>query len=357
MSLGIRPASMTRERAEMIDILSRNFGPGQEARFDWRHTRNPAGESWSWFLYEKSSSATIAMATVFPRMMCVDGKKVRGGQVGEFAVDAKYRSLGPAVKLQRRTFEPVDRGEIAVCYDCPPHDEGMSTFVRLGMRASCEVYRYAIRFRSDEYFSERLGQGVWTKPVVAGTNLLLRLQTKKRRARNTEVQKHIGRFGGEFTHLDEIVSTPGSIRSSRTADVLNWRYVDDPISGTASADDLAQKYQVIVARRGGELLGFAVFLIHADYAASLVDLFGIDAKGVRGELLAATLDYCRSAGASSLFGLCSEQSELKPLFEELGFSRRERSARVVAYTKPGTAMSAQISSAGRWSFGQAEVML
>ncbi len=356
MSLGIRPLSLSDDRAEMIDILNRNFGPGQEARFDWRHIRNPAGESWSWFLYDKNSFATVAMATVFPRTMRVDGRIVRAGQVGEFVVDVKYRSLGPALKLQRSTFEPVDRGEIALCYDCPPHDEGMSTFVRLGMAANCEVYRFATRFRSDEYFAKRLGNGAWTKPVVAAANLLLRLRTRTGGARNVEVQKHAGRFGEEFSHLDEIVCPPGSVRSSRAAEVLNWRYVQDPISGTASLDTAA-KYQILVARRGGELLGFTAFLIQPDGAASLVDLFGVGSEGARLELLDAALDFCRSAGASGLFGLCSEPSELKTVFETSGLRRRERSARVVAYTKPGNGLSAQISSGAKWSFGQVEMML
>lgn len=357
MSLRIRTVSMSHDRAEMIAILNRNFGPSQEARFDWRHMKNPAGESWSWFLYDERNLRAVAVATVFPRMMRVDGKIVRGGQVGEFAVDAKYRSLGPAVKLQRITFEPVDRGEIAFCYDCPPNDDGMSTFVRLGMPANCEVYRYAIRFQSDEYFAKRLGKGTWTKPIVAGANLLLRARTRKRSARNIEVQKHAGRFGDEFSHLDEIACAPASIRSSRTAEMLNWRYVDDPIAGIGPPNYIGGEYQILVARRDGELLGFTAFFIQPNGAASLVDLFGVDSEEVKTELLDAALDSCRSAGASSLFALCSEQSELKPIVEALGFSKRERNARIVAYTKAGDRLTAQISSRARWSFGQVEVML
>jgi hypothetical protein len=355
MSLGIRQASLSNDRDEMIGTLNQNFGPGQEARFDWRHIGNPAGESWSWFLYDKSSLATVAMATVFPRNMRVKGKIVRGGQVGEFAVDPKYRSLGPAIKLQRSTLEPVDRGDIALCYDCPPHDEGMSTFVRLGMSANCEVYRYAIRFRSDEYLAKRVGSGTWTKPIVAAANLLIRVHARRGDARNIEVQKHTGSFNDEFNHLDEI--SCGSLRSSRTSDTLNWRYVADPVSGIGTLSDTAGKYQILVARRAGELRGFTVFLIQPDGAASLIDLFGIDSEEIRLAMLDAALDFCRSAGASSFFGLCSEQSELKPLFETLGLRRRERSSRVVAYTKPGGSLAAQINPAVRWSFGQVELML
>ena len=80
------------------------------------------------------------------------------GQVGGFAVDASYRSFGPAVLMQRTTFEPVDSGAVTFCYDSPPHDRGMSTFVRLGMRPNCEVTRYALALRSDEFLQKRLGK-------------------------------------------------------------------------------------------------------------------------------------------------------------------------------------------------------
>jgi len=356
MNLGIRPVSLIHDRAEMIDILNRSFGASQELLFDWRHLENPAGESWSWFLYDKANLAMVGMATVFPRIMRVGGKTLRGGQVGEFIVDVNYRSLGPAVKLQRTTFEPVDRGNIAFCYDCPPHDQGMSTFVRLGIRPSCNVYRYAIPFRSDEYFAKRIDQGFWTKAVVAAANMLLRASATKGAARNIEIQRHAGRFSDEFSDLDDAEHVPGTVRSSRNADVLNWRYVEDPVVSVNLPGRAAGTYQILVARRRGELAAFVAFLIQPEGAAMLVDLFGVDSE-VKLGLLEAALDASRTEGASSFFGICSEESELKPIFKALGFRRRERSAQVVVYTGAVDCPIAQIEPRVRWAFGQVEVML
>jgi len=357
MKVGIRRVCLTNDRQEMIEILKRNFGPIQEPRFDWRHTDNPAGESWSWFMYNESANATVAMATVFPRHMRVNGNRVRAGQVGEFAVDATYRSLGPAVLLQRTTFEPVDSGELAFCYDCPPHDEGMSTFVRLGMRPSCEVVRYALPLRSDEYFAKRIGDGAWTKPLVAGTNLLLRRRRKKARASGLEIGRHDGRFGDEFTRLDEVASVSDTVRSSRSATDLNWRYVQDPLASLCLPNGATGKYQVLAARRGGELCAFIVFFIQSDGIATLVDLFGLELPEVGLTLLEAAVDICRSEGVSSFHGFCSSESELEPLFETLGFRPRERNSRVVAYARSGMTALNGSGSNMRWAFGQVEVML
>src|SRR5271169_5751157 len=127
MSFAIRRVSPIEDRQELLDLLQRNLGASQERRFEWRHTRNPAGSSWSWFVYDQNHPAPVAMASVFPRRVWVDGKAVLGGQVGDFVVDPSHRSLGPALRLQRATFEPVYSNALAFCYDCPPHSQGMAT--------------------------------------------------------------------------------------------------------------------------------------------------------------------------------------------------------------------------------------
>ena len=42
--------------------------------------------------------------------------------------------------LQRATFEPVLGGELAFCYDSPPHEKGMAMFQRLGLKEDCRMH-------------------------------------------------------------------------------------------------------------------------------------------------------------------------------------------------------------------------
>src|SRR5215475_12809392 len=113
MRFAVRQASLLDDREEMIALLERNFPTFEMGNhFRWRHEGNPAGEGWSWVIYDRESGKIGAMTSLFPRHMYLDGKSVICGQVGEFAVDSAYRSLGPAVMLQRATFEPVDSGKL-----------------------------------------------------------------------------------------------------------------------------------------------------------------------------------------------------------------------------------------------------
>jgi hypothetical protein len=346
VSLAVRRVSLISDRAEMLDLWNRNFGAGQEMRFDWRHLRNPVGEAWAWFVYDQNNGTAVATTSVFPRRMFVAGKSVICGQVGGFAVEASHRSLGPAVLLQRTTFEPADSGQVAFVYDCPPHDRGMSTFARLGIRPNCEMTRYALPLRSNEFIERKVGSGPWTKPIVATANLLLRMRQVKRQASRLEIAEFGAKFGDEFSYLDRLVSSAGVIRASRTSEILNWRYREDP----------ASEARVLTARRAGELVGFLVLLV-SECKAYILDLFGLELAPTGAALLDAAVEVCRRENLFSLHGSCSEQSELRSLLMRAGFRPRERDERVVAYEKPGDKGAPLLNPGVRWAFSRAEVIV
>lgn len=341
MDIAIRRASLSEDRQELIALLERNFH-GPATQFRWRHEDNPAGPGWSWIAYDRNSGAVSAMASVFPRRMYLDGKPVLCGQVGDFAVDKSCRSLGPALMLQRATFQPVDSGDLAFCYDCPPHDQGMATFVRLGMLPTCEITRYACLLRSDELVKSKFGAARWTKALTMGANVVLGMRRSSKEVPGLEICQLQGEFGDEFTYLDELVPSFGTIRASRSAEVLNWRFnrrADPNISHTA----------ILVARRCGELLAFLAILAYRDGRAAIADLFGQDLGEVGLPLLTEAIARCRRKNLSCVDAYCADKSVLRALLGAVGFYPRERAARVVAY---GTSNNYRAVS---WSVGQAEV--
>jgi hypothetical protein len=346
MSVAVRPASLAEDRQEMLDLLTRNLPNRQEEGFKWRYMLNPAGQARSWFVHEQTSKLAVAMVSLFPRKMYVDGHSMVAGQVMHFVVDASHRSLGPAVLLQRATFEPVTSGALDFCYDCPPHDRGMSTFVRLGMRPNCELIRHTRLLRSDEYFETRFGKVAWTKPAVAMTNLFFRGRSANHHVPGLEICEFDGPFGEEFSALDAIVSSAGTIRRRRSAEDLNWLYRENP----------EREYRVLVARQGGELLAFAVFLVQTDALGCLVDLFGRELPKVGSSLLEAVVESCRRENLWAVHGRCSDGSELKSLFGATGFRPREMAARVVAYAKPDGQAHRLLGNGLRWSLSQIELL-
>jgi hypothetical protein len=355
MSFTIRPACLDADREEMLDLMHRNFGFRPAHRFNWSHLDNPAGTSWTWLAYDSNgngSTHAVAMVSVFPRHMRVNGRAVLAGQVGGFAVDPTHRSLGPAVMVQRTTFQPVETGKLAFCYDCPPHDRGMSTFVRLGMKADCEVFRYAFPLRVDDNVQKKLGSGAWTKPIRFAGNVLLRMRRVSGGTEGIEIQRFENLFGDEFDHIDEITPSPNIIRTSRTARDLNYRYRLGQRENEAQGGG---KVQVLVARRRGEIQAFAIYLIQTNAIAILLDIFGPGLESAGPSLLSAIISDCRQKGLASFHAHCSPESGLEPMFLKVGLSRRERNCRVVGYAKANGSTSSAANM--QWAFTYAEVRL
>jgi hypothetical protein len=224
------------------------------------------------------------------------------------------------------------------------------------MPANTEVFRYAYLLRSDEYIDKRLGHHAWTKPLVTATNLLLSARAAWRRTSKLEIGTYREVFGEEFSALDRSLADSGTIRASRSARDLNWRYRDDPLASTCLPCGTKGRYEVLVARRAGELEAFVVFFIQSDGIASLVDLFGRQVSVTGPALLDAVIQFSRREKVSCIHCCCSDQSELRPVLRDMGFRRRERNSRVVAYTKPNGDAGKRLT-AQRWAFSRVEVML
>jgi hypothetical protein len=343
-TISVRPVDYESDSQELLGILQANLPDlPHSRRFDWLYRGNPDGPAWSWFVCEPSGRA-VGVTSLFPRSMWVGDKPVLCGQVGDFAIVASHRSLGPALLLQRATFCPVEAGHLAFCYDCPPHQAGMSTFRRMGMRPNCRMDRYALPIRVDGRVRKKLSAAS-AIPAAVG-NLLLRFGRRWRaypRARSLEVSEHVGPFGEEFSRLDAAIQRTNVIRSRRTAAVLNWRYRKDPL----------QQYEVLTAKRKGDLTAFVVLQVNSD-VVTIVDLFGTALHESACTLIAWVAErFERSHQTVQAF--LAEGSELVGHFLRMGFRLRSEAAHVVAHAKPQSEMSALLERSPIWAFNQAEL--
>jgi hypothetical protein len=346
VSVTVRPLDLTRDKALILRMLERNIGIAQdESRFDWLYRRNPAGRAWAWALHDEHGTP-VGSASVFPRMMWVGERVVRCGQVGHFSVDTGYRSLGPAVMLQRTTLELPARGDVNFCYDCPPHDQGMATFRRLGIDETCVLRRHIRPVRARRYITRALGNGPAARGMTTLADCVLRLRPRRRVPRGVDVARHEVAFDKEFSVLDERVGGRFGVRGQRTAEILNWRFREDP----------SFHYDVFTARRDGELVAFAVVRL-SEPDARVVDLFGVGDVDVEAALLGAAVEEARARDVDVMHALMCPGHPAEPALALAGFSRREVAIRIVAYGAAPDASTATVPARGeRWAVGYAEYM-
>ena len=347
MTVKVRPVSLDSERNTLVAILERNLPDLPHARrSEWLYDKNPAGKAWSWFAIEESLPAPIGVASLIPRFMWIGESLQLCGQVGDFAIDPGYRSLGPAVLLQKATFDPVNRGLLRFCYDCPPDDRGMSTFRRMGIKASCRMRRFVRPLRVERRLAEKLSsKNLVSAFAFFGNSVLRNLPTGRHSASGIEISVHEGRFGTEFTELDRNVRGKNLIRSRRSADDLNWRFRDDPLN----------RYHALAARRGGELVGYTVLSVR-DQDAYVIDLFGRSLAEVGPPLLDAALEHVRDRKIQSVHASSAEESEMSLILRRVRFSCREISAQIVAYASVEAETHAFSEGSPNWSFTRMDLM-
>ena len=346
MKLFVRPANLPEERRRLTELLSRNLPDfDHDLRFEWIYDRNPAGRGRSWFVCAGRDDHVVGAASLFPRFFWMDRTLAVSAQVGDFAVDASHRSLGPALRLQKATLAPVDEGHFAFCYDCPPHDRGMATFERLGLSPVCRMARSSRLLRAENAIRKRVPGGpVVQVPLAMAANLWLRTTgVADRCPKDTEIGVHEGPFGEEFSSFDESLakSEPGTVRARRHADDLNWRF---RLHGSRA-------YRVLTARRGGNLLGFAVYRCGRE-RARLFDILSLSDE-IQLALLHGAAEGARSEGASSIDLLAVGASRDESLAGRAGYFHREEAERVVIYaSESGRAL---LSQATHWKLGASDI--
>jgi len=344
MSVHVRPLNFAADNKELLRVLKRNLEDiPHELRLQWLYRDNPAGGAITWFLCDESGRA-VGVTSLFPRAVWLGRRVAVCGQVGDFGVEARFRSLGPAIMLQRATFEPVMRGELAFCYDCPPHEKGMAMFQRLGMRENCRMYWYAKLLRSERLLGPVFGQR-GGRLVARAANLVLRLASSFATASNGfECAVHTGDFGPEFSILDESVAGSGGIRNRRSAEDLNWRYRRNPL----------QQFEVLTARRSGELMAYAVFSV-MNNDAFIFDLFGRELERSGLAVLHSLSKLLRPRPVQTVRALLAGNASFVPTFRNAGFVRRGAAARVVAFAGSDGAASAVFGHQPSWNFQHCDV--
>ncbi len=320
MPIAIRPGHLEHDRDLAIRMFARYLNPRYDRRrFDWVYRQNPYGLGRLWIATDSNSGATVGTAGAFPRRIYLAGCEEVAWALGDFCVSDQYRSLGPALQLQRLCLAEVDSGAAALCYDFPSTGF-MAVYRRLNIAPNGHMIRLAKALRVDRKL-EKINIIPWvTRGLGAAANLLLAFRDRASRdSRTVTVSLYQGHCGPEFSALaQEIVDRYGAC-IQRSAAYLNWRYMDNPL----------YPCELLTARRDGALLAYAVFTcIGKD--ATLMDLFGHCDPHVLRTLINGLVSLLRARGIITVSAPILASHPWIAILQGLGFRPRE-STPVVLY--------------------------
>lgn len=313
MSLRIRRANLDTDRLALIELFREQLTPRSDAaRFNWLYCDGPFGEALAWVTYDEATAEIVGAAAAFPRRIYFESEVRMGLVLGDFCMKERFRSLGPSLQLQRVCVGAIETTPFEFFYDFPSLSM-MAIYKRLGYTRTGSFVRWAKPLRIESKLEPLIRSKRLAKGVGAVANAVLARRGWKGSLASCEIEPHQGLCGEEFTALDTRLRPQSGIKTVRTAQYLNWRYLTNSDS----------RHDILTARRDGQLIGYVVCTKNPEDAA-VVDLCSAaNEPGVIARLLGAAVEKYRVSGAATVSLNAGDAHPWQGIFERAGFRRRE----------------------------------
>ncbi len=325
MGIRLREADLVTDRDVLIGLARANLGQASgEERFQWLYCDSPFGPARAWVACDETD-APIGMCALFPRRAYVAGDEVLGCVLGDFCVSKDYRSLGPAVHLQRACLSCIESGQFAFGYDFPSRSM-LGIYRFLGVAPTQCSLRMAKLLRTDEKIRAVTGAQALSQLISKPVNLALAIKDG-RASSPVGLECHIEEdpcLSAYARLAKEIGSSRGNC-TVRSPEYLNWRYQRHPYV----------KYEFFACYRGGNLRGYSVFSL-AEGRAQVVDVFGSMDEPDLMAMLRCLMSLLRSRKVSVVSMEILDDDPRMGTFHSLGFRNRGTGPIINSYAKPGS---------------------
>lgn len=332
MSVLILPADLESDQDQLIALFRRYLSLDfDENRFRWLYKQNPYGLARAWVASSGEKANIVGAAAAFPRRYYFRGEEKRGWVLGDFCLSEQFRSMGPALKLQRACMQSIEQ-PYDFWYDFPSQAM-MAIYKRLGVQQTSNLVRWAKPLRVEDKLKSVIRSKHAARLFGKIGNAVLASHGWKGTKEACEIELHSGQCKEEFTTLDKSFQKLPGLRAARSADYLNWRFLDHP----------SRSHLILDARRNGKLIGYVV-VKNETTDARIVDLAASDEPAVVARLIDAAVRIVRPSGVKTVSLTAGAGHPWSKLFERAGFRRRETSPIVVVSRKGATINEADFKS-------------
>lgn len=336
MAYLVRPADVHEERGTLAAFLSAHLSPDtNDSRYEWLYCMNPAGMARVWVACDAKTDAMIGISAAFPRRIRHREKEVRGYVLGDFCIHPDYRSLGPALALQRCTLQGLSNEGVGFVLDFPSTSM-LAIYNRLRIEPRETSVRFAKPLRADRHVRNLIANKAAARILSAGANVALRLRDiGLSRSNAWTIVEETTQCGEEFTLFSRLLAPRMGVCGDRSAEYLNWRFMQHP----------KRRYQLVTARKDGRLCGFLIY--HRDGEdAAIVDLLAEEDRVVKAILIEA-IAVLRRSGAHTVSAPFLKSHPGQEVLKDCGFQPRE-STPVMTLSLPWAANHGSGPSADRW---------
>ncbi|MBM3990915.1 MAG: GNAT family N-acetyltransferase [Planctomycetes bacterium] len=336
------------DRAEQARLYADCFKkPLPSGGLEWRYDASPCGESVS-LVARASGGLAISGYACSPRVALVGGDErtlATVGETGDVMTHPQWRKRGCFSRLDRAAMEAARGRGWALAFGLP-NRRSAHIFLELGWERIGAVRPHLFVLRADDAAQEARGkEGRWKRWT---TGFEQRRCARARRALGARAGafqiEPLRRFDERATALSRAVEPRFGFMVRRSAEYLNWRFLDTP-SGLHRAFALLDgatlaAYVVVQLPRAGERVG------------CLVDVLARDDAGLAAALETG-LAVLQHAGASVVEATALERSFWAQALVRVGFAPRgdEHALSVILHPlQPAHPLVAAARDTATWYF-------
>ncbi|MFN0197920.1 MAG: hypothetical protein ACKVT0_14335 [Planctomycetaceae bacterium] len=340
MSFLVEPHVSQEQNSELLALWSRNLPVAGSARQEWLYD---SGSARNWFL-RNAAGECIGSAGLMRRRMKVGGRQFAAGQTVDLNVDAGFRSVGPALSLQRHLAAQLGDYARGLLYGVPG-PQAMGVLNRVGYRPVGVFERWAKPLRTYDKLKSHIAFPALGRAAAFAVDYGLALKSRDfwlRLPSQYAVEK-LSRFDERFDRLWEKGSSQFPIVGERTSEYLQWRFGDNP---DRQFDILA-----LVSAQSREILGYVVSHV-INRKLTIADLFFVDIHSLDWTLT-AFLKMVRRQPIDLVTMVYLGSSALTDRLKAFGFYRRPFE-RQLLILPDSTELSADVFDDQNWYFTKAD---
>ncbi|MCK4825167.1 hypothetical protein KA005_55980, partial [bacterium] len=225
----VTEVSSEKDIAQAVSVWERNLplsAANWMEKYNWFYESNPFRKGKLWLLKLEGSEKAVGVGGIGYRRFNVNGKSLIGAIGVDFAVEKEYRTLGPALKLQKTIMESAQK-DSDFLYSFPAKQaEAVLKYFKYHKLG--EFTRLVKVLKSYDYLERMIKPRFLARALSIPADLLLQLRSMKS-LRATGNVFHSDRLENSYPVYDglwETVAGEGLLMGERTSAFVNWRYLE-----------------------------------------------------------------------------------------------------------------------------------
>jgi len=295
----------------ILNIWQESFPKLDEKRIKWSYDNNVTAKPFLFCLKTNDlKKNAIGLLTLFPRNFYLKGKQIPCGISGDFAIKKKYRSLGPAILLQKYLLANKTPYDIILGF---PNKPAEKIQMRVGFKPIGKINLYIKPIKSS-YVLKKIKKSYLAKPFSPVIDLFLKLRDFKHK-HNQEIQiiQDPDKINTKFDKLLDSGKTNYSLIGERSYKYLHWRYFENPY----------KKYSLfaIEDKKTKKLLGYIIYMVHKDIAMIDDFLFNGLSKTFN-DLFYNFTSFCQKNGYAAIYLHMFYNTKIDSFLKNNGFIKK-----------------------------------